>query len=496
MSTPDILTAEQVADYERLGCLDSITVLSESEVESFRAAVEETCRGLGGGVTRLDWGHLCLRWAYELASHPKVVDCIEQLIGPNVLLKSTRLFYKHSHTGSFVAWHQDGAPEQIIGDHVPTIWLGLTAATVENGCLRVVPGSHKGGVVDHIRRPSEDNLTGGGTMADIEVETAHDVVMEPGQMSVHHPLIMHGSSPNTSDGPRIGFSATYTTPDIEASRDPVMILRGDKRPNPRVRVLEQAPEWSLSEGIEHYRQHLGSNVLFLKPPRLEDPIATRLVSGGQAHERYTRAGGKRNAVFLWIPKNAGTSLYKSLKDVGCALFQSPREVRRHFVGKGLVSFDHLDYAGLQREGLVSSEFAESAFTFCFGRDPYDRAVSLYLHLRKQLRIGARMPFLDFCRRLRFEGCEDIGLYNVRGLSQCNPQVRWLEGARVDFIGRLESIQEDAGKLFEELGLAKAAVPHLHASGQRTYDSFYCEESRALVEDLYREDFEYFGYGVK
>src|SRR5215204_4976258 len=119
------------AIYEELGFLDSIPILSEREVRDFRGEVEKTCAALGGRVTRLDGPHLYFRWAWELSTHPRILDCMEQLIGPNIMLKSTRLFYKFGQSDSFVGWHQDGITERVDQAFVPAIWLGLTAATAE-----------------------------------------------------------------------------------------------------------------------------------------------------------------------------------------------------------------------------------------------------------------------------------------------------------------------------------------------------------------------------
>ena len=102
-----VLTHTQLANYEELGFLHSIPILSAEEVRRFRAEVEQTCAAIGGRITRLDGPHLYFRWAWELSTHPRVLDSMEQLIGPNILLKSTRLFYKFGQSASFVGWHQD-----------------------------------------------------------------------------------------------------------------------------------------------------------------------------------------------------------------------------------------------------------------------------------------------------------------------------------------------------------------------------------------------------
>jgi ectoine hydroxylase-related dioxygenase (phytanoyl-CoA dioxygenase family) len=248
-----MLTREQLLEYEELGFLHSIPILSSAEVAHFRAAIEETCLALGGRVTRLDGPHLFFQWAWDLSTHPRVLDCMEQLIGPNILLKSTRLFYKFGNSDSFVGWHQDGITEALKDAYVPAIWLGLTPATAENGCLRVVPRSHRLGLVPHADRPNPDNLTTQGATAEVEIDSPQDVVMRAGEMSLHHPLVLHASNPNQSAESRIGFSATYSTPALTASRTAVAWVRGDG-PRDLFRVVEQPPLRSIEDAIAAYRQ--------------------------------------------------------------------------------------------------------------------------------------------------------------------------------------------------------------------------------------------------
>ena len=257
-----VLTHKQLSDYEELGYLHSIPVLSPDEVARFRAAIEETCRALGGRVTRLDAPHLFFRWAWELSTHRRVLDCMEQLIGPNVLLKSTRLFYKFGNTDSFVGWHQDGITEELKDAYVPAIWLGLTPATAENGCLRVVPRSHRLGLIPHADRPSPDNLTTQGATAQVEIASPQDVVMQAGEMSLHHPLVLHASNPNRSGESRIGFSATYSTPALTASRSAVAWVRGHG-PMDRFRIVDKPPSASIEAAAAAYR-NADHQILFAK----------------------------------------------------------------------------------------------------------------------------------------------------------------------------------------------------------------------------------------
>ena len=257
-----VLTHTQLNDYEELGYLHSIPVLSPDEVARFRAAIEETCRAIGGRVTRLDGLHPYFRWAWELSTHPRVLDCMEQLIGPNVLLKSTRLFYKFGNSDSFVGWHQDGITEELRDAHVPAIWLGLTPATAENGCLRVVPRSHRLGLIPHADRPNPDNLTTQGATAEVAIHSPQDVVMDAGEMSLHHPLILHASNPNRSGESRIGFSATYSTPALTASRSVVAWVRGDG-PKDRFHIVNKPPARSIEAAAAAYL-NANQQILFAK----------------------------------------------------------------------------------------------------------------------------------------------------------------------------------------------------------------------------------------
>ncbi|HEV7375859.1 MAG TPA: phytanoyl-CoA dioxygenase family protein [Pyrinomonadaceae bacterium] len=249
-----ILSVEQSADYEELGFIQSIPILSETEVQHYRAEIEKTCRAIGGQVTRINASHLFFRWAWELSTHRRVLDCMEQLLGPNILLKSTRLFYKYGQSDSFVGWHQDGITERLEDARVPGVWIGITAATVENGCLRVVPRSHRLGLVPHAFRPHVDNLTTAGITAQAEIDSPHDIVMRPGEMSLHHPLVLHASNPNRSTEPRIGFTATYSTPALTSSRTPVAWVRGNG-PRHCFEVIDEPPHLSLEDAVAAYRAY-------------------------------------------------------------------------------------------------------------------------------------------------------------------------------------------------------------------------------------------------
>lgn len=158
----------------------------------------------------------------------------------------------------------------------------------------------------------------------------------------------------------------------------------------------------------------------------------------------------------------------------------------------MVTFGHMNYPDLIESGYVSGKFDQTACKFCFARNPYDRAVSLFFYLKNN-RIETDMSFLDFCRHLNDDGCEDIGLYNYDGWSQCNPQARWVENLKMDYIGKFESLEKDFNKILLDLDLPPIDLPHHNITSHEHYSHYYCQESREIIEHFYRKDFSYFGY---
>jgi non-haem Fe2+, alpha-ketoglutarate-dependent halogenase len=220
------LSASMIDDYERDGVVFPIRVLSEQEVAEFRGELEAIA---GDGARRMDQLHLRYDWAFRLASHRAVLDAVESLIGPEILIDGNLVFYKPPHDASYASWHQDSVYS---GWHLtPSVsaWIALTVSERANGCMRVMPGSHKQGVLEHdnVQDPNLLNRRGERLRKDVDESQAVDVVLKPGEMSLHHTNIVHGSNPNTSDGPRIGFIVRFVT-NLSTNRDrQVMRVRGN-----------------------------------------------------------------------------------------------------------------------------------------------------------------------------------------------------------------------------------------------------------------------------
>jgi hypothetical protein len=245
------------------------------------------------------------------------------------------------------------------------------------------------------------------------------------------------------------------------------------------------PDWA--DGIKRWQEALDTH-----GERIPPAIRLRMVEQRPPHAFAN--GTTPNAVFLWIPKTAGTSLYAALSAIGCPKLKTLDLARNAFSGKGIVTFGHMDYRWLLDHGHVTPEFDQSALKFTFARNPFSRAASLYFYLKNQFECFNRQPtFQDFLELLERGFFDRIGPYNVKGLSQCNPQVRWLSGIDVGFIGKIENTDNDFERLQQLLGIT---LPRLavHKKGQgQDVASLFDKTTKYLVESIYDEDFTILNY---
>ena len=238
------LTSEQVEAFQRDGCVFPITVLNPTEAGLFRAEFERyqadyQCRiETSPPADREDWlvfPHLRHGWAYDLVTHPRIAAAIESILGPDVMVWDAKLFPKAARSRSFVSWHQDGTymPMSPI-DHVVTAWVALSPSTAENGAMQVLPGSHNRGQMRHVKTFAEENLLSYGQQLEGNAVGGKivNVELQPGQMSIHHMHVVHGSGSNNSDMPRLGISINYLSPDVvdrAPKARPARLLRGVDR---------------------------------------------------------------------------------------------------------------------------------------------------------------------------------------------------------------------------------------------------------------------------
>lgn len=251
---PRALSAEQVERYERDGVLAPLQALSRWEAGVLRSTVEELEERLGGRppASLLGECHLHFRWAYELVTRPAILDAVEDLLGPNIIVHSTTIFCKYPQDPGYISWHQDGYYWGLDAPRVASACFALTDSTKENGCLRVVRGSHKQDRVLHSTSAiSEDNILSSGLEVAIPVDEGlvMEVLLCEGEISFHHVYVIHGSRPNRTDTKRIVFAVRYAAAEVQQTTDhwPVVLARG--RDLGHFKLLESAPSADVAEGV-------------------------------------------------------------------------------------------------------------------------------------------------------------------------------------------------------------------------------------------------------
>jgi hypothetical protein len=249
------LAREAVHQYQEDGFLAPLQILTPEEQARYRAEVEALYAELARtGSTRLpSQTHLHLRWAYDLVTHPRILDAVEGIVGPNILVHATTIFGKQPGDGKFVSWHQDGYYMRLSRPTFVSAWVALTDSAADNGCLRVIPGSHRAGRVAHGETArSEHNLLTSGmeVSSGVDERDAVDVELKPGEASLHHVDLLHGSRANTSGRPRIGFAIRYIAPEVTQAvwHHPVLLVRG-RDDHHNFELAEPPRAGSLADGL-------------------------------------------------------------------------------------------------------------------------------------------------------------------------------------------------------------------------------------------------------
>lgn len=221
---------ERVAEsFQRDGFVGPLRIIDVAETADHRRRLEEA-EAAFGPLNYQAKVHTILRSPLELATHPRVLDVVEALIGPNILLWTSTYIIKEPGTATHVSWHQDLAYWGLSGDDQVSMWLALSPANPASGCLRLVPGSHLAGGRGHrIARSGTNLLLQGQTVDGVDESQALHCVLEPGEASFHHGWTLHCSLPNRSGERRIGLNAQYVATHIRQTkhdRDTAMLVRG------------------------------------------------------------------------------------------------------------------------------------------------------------------------------------------------------------------------------------------------------------------------------
>ena len=216
-------------EYEKNGFYSPISVLDQSLAHEYLTILErvETKFELLNYRYKI---HTALDFAYQIATSEKLLDEVETLIGPNILLYNTSFVIKEPHSKTHISWHQDLTYWGFNDDKQVAAWVALSDATEESGCMHMIPGSHKNGRVDHKTTQDQNNLLHHGqTIENVSEIDAVSVPLKAGEASLHHGWTMHTSYPNLSNDRRIGLTINYISTDMyqtQTDNDSAMLVRG------------------------------------------------------------------------------------------------------------------------------------------------------------------------------------------------------------------------------------------------------------------------------
>jgi phytanoyl-CoA dioxygenase PhyH len=244
------LSDDAIRQYRELGYYAPVPVLTRAEAGELRHKLEDF-EAKGGPMQGLirHKPHLLFTWLNELIRHPRILDAVEDVIGPDILCWGTSFFIKEARNPSYVSWHQDSTYWGLEPADIITAWVAFTDSNPANGAMRVIPATHKFDQAPHRDTFAADNLLSRGQeiMVDVDERDAAMLELAAGEMSLHHVRLIHGSDPNPSDDRRIGFAIRYVPTyvrQVAGSADSASLVRGEDRFGNF--ELEPRPEADLS----------------------------------------------------------------------------------------------------------------------------------------------------------------------------------------------------------------------------------------------------------
>ena len=231
---PKSLTIDEMNRYERDGFVFPLRVLPAERARAYRARLEASEQAIGGAFVGIytQKPHLLFTWLDELVREPAILDVVEDLIGPDLLLWSTEFFIKNPGDGRFVTWHQDDTYWHIEPTTQVTAWIALDDVPLASGPVRYLPGSHCDARLPIVNQPSPDNMLISGQIAqNVDSGRAIDAVLAAGEMAIHHTGTLHESAPNRWTDRRVGIAARFVPTSVRSlkGRESALLVRGTDR---------------------------------------------------------------------------------------------------------------------------------------------------------------------------------------------------------------------------------------------------------------------------
>ncbi len=235
----NVLTADQIAAYRHDGFQFPLPGIGAEHARRARADLEEYETGMGGKLTEIDRTaryklHVKLPWAHAIATHPAILDAVEDVIGPDILIWTSTFFVKEPKTPAVTLWHQDATYFGLRPhDHI-TAWVALSDASAVSGCMTFIPEGGAPRLYQHKANAVPNSMNGGSQtiVEDFDRDSGVRGMLNAGEFSLHHTLCIHSSPPNESDDRRIGYGISYmpaNTRHIGTIRQRAMLVRGEDR---------------------------------------------------------------------------------------------------------------------------------------------------------------------------------------------------------------------------------------------------------------------------
>ena len=277
-----MLTSQQIQDYRDAGYGGPFPAISGAEVLRFRGELEgfEVSQGallsVMPGQVRAKT-HLLLPFMQELIRLEPVLDAVESLLGPNLLVYHLTCWLKEPGDGSFTSWHQDAAYFFLDPPEHVTAWIALSDATEESGCMRVIPGSHREGAVHHGKGETKNNLLSNGQFIDVGADKRAEFLEVPaGHFSLHDTYLVHASAPNKSEERRIGIGVSYIPTHVKCThgeRVSATLVRGEDKyrhfleEQPPIKAYDAEAVATHADATRHFFSQHGSKRTSVAEPR-------------------------------------------------------------------------------------------------------------------------------------------------------------------------------------------------------------------------------------
>ena len=252
------LTPAQLKAFESEGYLSGIRVVDEDRARRYQNLFDEleAREGRDKCQIKLIDRHFDQEFVWKIATNPVILDCMQALLGPDVMLMATHFFCKYGPSGKFVAWHQDVTYWGLDPPMAISAWYAIDDSDRGNGCMRVIPGTHRRGILTHGKSNQDGNLLSIDQQVPVseeEAQKAVDIVLKAGEISLHHGLLIHGSQPNNSTRRRCGLTNSFVPAHVrQVERNSlgelwnVVLVNGQSRPT---NLIQQPVPFALEGAV-------------------------------------------------------------------------------------------------------------------------------------------------------------------------------------------------------------------------------------------------------